>query len=311
MKFLQPIPVRELSLQTHSEIIGDADGSITGLNEIHNVVSGDVTFVDHEKYYSLALSSAATFIFINKKIEAPAGKTLLYNVDPFIAYNALATVMQPTLHSSASIARSASIGAGTIIYPNAFIGENVSIGRNCIIYPNATIYPYTILGDNVIIHGNSTIGGDAFYYKGRGTHFDKMHTAGRVVIHDHVEIGSGCTIDAGVSADTVIGSGTKLDSQVHVGHDSTIGEHCIICAQVGIAGNVRIGNFVTMYGKSALSKNISVGDRAVLMGSSASAKSLEAGKTYLGTPADEIHRASRQFAIVRMLPDLWDKLKKL
>jgi UDP-3-O-[3-hydroxymyristoyl] glucosamine N-acyltransferase len=219
--------------------------------------------------------------------------------------------MQPTLYSKASLARSARIGEGTVIYPNAFVGENVVIGNNCIIYPNVTIYAYSVLGDNVIIHGNSTIGGDAFYYKGRGTHYDKMHTAGRVVIQDNVEIGSGCTIDAGVSADTVIGKGTKLDSQVHVGHDSTIGENCIICAQVGIAGNVRIGNFVTMYGKSALSKNISVGDRAVLLGSSASAKSLEGGKTYLGTPADEVHRAARQFAIIKMLPDLWTKLKTL
>lgn len=311
MKFPQPIPVRDIALQTQSEIIGSADGSATGLNEIHNVEAGDITFVDHEKYYSFVLNSAASFIFINKKVEAPAGKTLLYNVDPFIAYNALATVFQPTLHSTASIAKSARIGAGTVVYPNAFVGENVTIGKNCIIYPNVTIYAYTEIGDGVIIHGNSTIGGDAFYYKGRGTHYDKMHTAGRTVIKDNVEIGSGCTIDAGVSADTVIGRGTKLDSQVHVGHDSTIGENCIICAQVGIAGNVHIGNFVTMYGKSALSKNISVGDRAVLLGSSASAKSLEGGKTYLGTPADEVHRASRQFAIIRMLPDMWEKLRKL
>ena len=131
------------------------------------------------------------------------------------------------------------------------------------------------------------------------------------MIRDHAEIGSGCTIDAGVSADTVIGRGTKLDSQVHVGHDSTIGDHCIICAQVGIAGNVHIGNFVTLYGKSALSKNISVGDRAVLLGSSASAKSLEGGKTYLGTPAEEVHRAARQFAIIKKLPDMWEKLRNL
>jgi UDP-3-O-[3-hydroxymyristoyl] glucosamine N-acyltransferase len=311
MKFSQPIPVRDLALQTQSEIIGDDSGSVTGLNEIHNVVAGDITFVDHEKYYSFALGSAATFIFINKKIDAPAGKTLLYNVDPFIAYNALATVLQPTLLSTSAVARSAKIGEGTVIYPNAFIGENVTIGKNCIIYPNATIYAHSILGDNVIIHGNTTIGGDAFYYKGRGTHFDKMHTAGRVVIHDQVEIGSGCTIDAGVSADTVIGKGTKLDSQVHIGHDSTIGEHCILCAQVGIAGNVHVGNFVTIYGKSSLSKNISVGDRVLLLGSSASAKSLEAGKTYLGTPAEEMSRAARQFAIIKMLPDLWEKLRKL
>ena len=311
MKFLKPVPVREIARDTLSEIIGDPDASVTGLNEIHNVSPGDITFVDHEKYYAFVLASSASFVFINKKIEAPVGKTLLYTSDPFTAYNNLAKKHHPILHSGSTIAESAKIGEGTVIYPTAFIGEKVKIGKNCIIYPNVSIYAYTEIGDNVIIQSNSTIGADAFYYKGRGTHYEKMHTAGRVVLHDNVEIGSGCTVDAGVSADTEIGQGTKLDSQVHIGHDVVIGQHCILCAQVGIAGNVQVGNYVTMYGKSSLSKNITVGDRAVLLGSTASAKSLEGGKTYLGTPADEVHRASRQFAIVRMLPDLWEKLRML
>ena len=311
MRFPQPIPVRDIARQTGAEIIGNAEGVVTGMNEIHNVAEGDIVFVDHEKYYSFVLGSAASFIFINKKLDAPPDKVLLYVADPYRAYNDLAISQRPQQHSTASIAATAQIGEGTVIYPNAFVGEYVTIGRNCIIYPNVTIYAHSVIGDNVIIHGNSTIGADAFYYKGRGTHYDKMHTVGRAVIHDDVEIGSGCTIDAGVSADTVVGRGTKLDSQVHIGHDATIGMHCILCAQVGIAGNVRLGNHVTLYGKAALSKNISVGDRAVLLGSSASAKSLEGGKTYLGTPAEEVHRASRQFAIIKMLPDMWEKLRKL
>lgn len=311
MKFAKPIPVRDIAIQTGAEIIGDTAAIVTGMNEIHNVAAGDITFVDHEKYYNFVLGSGATFIFINKRVDPPAGKILLYVADPFRAYNDLAITQRPMLHSGASIAASAQIGEGTVIYPNAYIGEYVTIGRDCIIYPNVTIYAHSVIGDRVIIHGNSTIGADAFYYKGRGTHYDKMHTVGRAVLHDDVEIGSGCTIDAGVSADTVVGMGTKLDSQVHIGHDATVGMHCILCAQVGIAGNVRVGNYVTLYGKAALSKNISVGDRAVLLGSSASAKSLEGGKTYLGTPAEEVHRASRQFAMIKMLPDMWDKLRKL
>lgn len=311
MEFRRPIAVRDIAHHAQAEIIGDASGMVTGMNEIHNVAPGDITFVDHEKYYKLVLASAASFIFINRKVDAPTGKTLLYTSDPFRAYNDLAIAQRPLLHTGASIAASAQIGEGSVIYPNAYVGEHVVIGSDCIIYPNVTIYAHSVIGDRVIIHGNSTIGGDAFYYKGRGTHYDKMHTVGRAVIHDDVEIGSGCTIDAGVSADTVVGKGTKLDSQVHIGHDSTIGMNCILCAQVGIAGNVRVGNNVTLYGKSALSKNISVGDRAVLLGSSASAKSLEGDKTYLGTPAEEVHRASRQFAIIKMLPDMWQKLRQL
>jgi UDP-3-O-[3-hydroxymyristoyl] glucosamine N-acyltransferase len=311
MKFSLPLTARDIASRTQSEIIGDPEALVLGLNEIHNVVVGDMTFVDHEKYYQFVLASKASFIFINKKVEPPEGKTLFYHSDPFTAYNSIAMAMRPSLHSVATIAESACIGEGSVIYPTAFIGENVTIGRDCIIYPNVSIYANSVLGDKVIIHSNTSIGSDAFYYKGRGSHFEKMHTAGRVVIQDDVEIGSGCTIVAGVSADTVVGRGTKMDCQVHIGHDATIGEHCLLCAQVGIAGNVRLGNFVTMYGKSSLSKNIEVGDRAILLGSTASAKSLEGGKTYLGTPADEVQRVSRQFAMVKMLPDLWEKLRKL
>jgi UDP-3-O-[3-hydroxymyristoyl] glucosamine N-acyltransferase len=311
MKFEKPLPVQQLAELTGSEIIGDKNLLVTGLNEIHNVEQGDVTFVDHEKYYDFTLKSAASFIIINKKTEAPAGKVLLYNTNPFLAYNLLALKLKPELRSDKHIGTTATIGEGTFVYPGAFIGDAVKIGKNCVIHPHVTIYPYTEIGDNVIIHGNSTIGSDAFYYKRHSTHYDKMHTAGKVVIASDVEIGAGCTIDAGVSSDTFIGKGTKIDDQVHLGHDVKIGEHCIIAGQVGIAGNTVVGNWVTIYGKAAINKNITIGDRAVIMATSSVAKSLEAGKTYLGIPAVEARAFAKQAAIVKMLPELWEKLRKL
>ncbi|MFI5140522.1 MAG: UDP-3-O-(3-hydroxymyristoyl)glucosamine N-acyltransferase [Sphingobacteriales bacterium] len=309
MKFKEPISVKQISDWTNSDLIGDANAMVKGLNEIHNVEPGDITFVDHEKYYDFTLRSKASFIIINKKMEAPDGKTLLYNANPFLAYNFLAEKFKPVLKSDNGISKTAVIGAGTFIYPNAFVGENVKIGKNCIIHPNVTIYAYTEIGDNVIIHGNSTIGSDAFYYKRHPTHYDKMHSAGKVVIADNVEIGAGCTIDAGVSSDTFIGKGTKIDDQVHLGHDVKIGEHCIIAGQVGIAGNTTVGNWVTIYGKSALNKNITIGDRAIIMASTSVPKSLEGGKTYVGYPAVEARSFARQVAMIKMLPEIWEKLK--
>ena len=179
------------------------------------------------------------------------------------------------------------------------------------IHPNVTIYPYTEIGDNVIVHANSTIGSDAFYYKKQSTHYDKMHSAGKVVLANDVEIGAGCTIDAGVSSDTVIGKGTKIDDQVHIGHDVKIGEHCIIAGQVGIAGNTKVGNWVILYGKVAVNKNIEIGDRAVVMATSAVPKSLAGGKTYIGSPAEEARVFAKQTAIIKQLPELWEKLRKL
>lgn len=311
MKFENPMPVAELSQIIGAEIIGDSQKSVLGINEIHNVTTGDLTFVDHEKYYDFTLSSAATFILINKKMDAPEGKTLLYHANPFEAYNAIARKYKPELNASKNIADSAIIGQNTFIHPNACVGEKVVIGDNCVIHANSSIYPYTQIGNNVIIHANATVGADAFYYKKQKTHYDKMHCAGRVVIADDVEVGAGCTIDAGVSSDTFIGKGTKLDSQVHIGHDVKVGEHCILAAQVGIAGNTKIGNWVTLYGKVAVNKNIEIGDGATVMAMSAVPNNIEGGKTYIGYPVVEARTFARQVAMIKKLPELWDKLKQL
>ena len=311
MKLKHPATAKEIAALTQCEITGNENLLVSGLNEIHNVEEGDITFVDHEKYYDFTLKSKATFIIINKKMEAPDGKVLFYHPQPFEVYNLLAQKFKPELRSEKNIAASARIGEGSFIYPNAFVGEEVSIGKNCIIYPNATIYAYTEIGDNVIVHANATIGSDAFYYKRQKSHYDKMYCAGRVVIADDVEIGAGTTIDAGVSSDTAIGKGTKLDSQVHIGHDVKIGEHCIIAAQVGIAGNTKIGNRVTLYGKVAVNKNITIGDDAIVMATSAVPNNLEGGKTYIGYPAVEARAFAKQVAIIKKLPELWEKLKNL
>jgi UDP-3-O-[3-hydroxymyristoyl] glucosamine N-acyltransferase len=163
----------------------------------------------------------------------------------------------------------------------------------------------------VIIHANTTIGADAFYYKRTVEGYKKMHNAGNVVIKNNVEIGAGCTIDAGVSSETTIGEGTKIDDQVHIGHDVKIGQHCIIAGQVGIAGNTIVGNHVTLYGKVAVNKNITIGDNVTVYACSAIAKSLEPNKTYLGVPAEEARAMAKQFAMLRKLPDMWELFKKL
>ena len=73
-----------------------------------------------------------------------------------------------------------------------------------------------------------------------------MLSCGRAIIHSHVEIGAGCTIDKGVSGDTIIGEGTKIDNLVHIGHDTVIGKNCLMAAQVGIAGVVTIEDEVIL-----------------------------------------------------------------
>src|ERR1017187_10240658 len=120
MKFKDPSSIKQIGDWTNSEIIGDEKAVVKGLNEIHNVEEGDITFVDHEKYYDFTLQSKASFIIINKRVERPEGKTLLFHQNPFLAYNSLTQKSKPELKADKNISETASIGEGTFIYPNAF-----------------------------------------------------------------------------------------------------------------------------------------------------------------------------------------------
>lgn len=283
MKFNTPQTLQQIASLLNIEFIGDENFKISGINEIHVVEEGDIVFVDHPKYYDKALNSAATTILINKKVECPAGKTLLISDDPFRDFNTIIKHFNPFIASKVLLSETAIIGEGTIIQPNVFIGNNVTIGVNCVIHPNVTIYDDTVIGDCVTIHANTVLGADAFYYKNRVTGFDKLISGGRVVLEDHVDLGASCTIDRGVTGDTTIGEGTKIDNQVHVGHDTRIGKKCLIAAQTGIAGCTLIEDEVTIWGQVGINSDVLIEKGTVLMGQTGVTKSLKKD-IYYGTP---------------------------
>lgn len=311
MKFPQVHTLQQIATILACDYDGDPNFQVMGMNEIHVVEPGDIVFVDHPKYYDKALNSAATIILINKKVEKPKGKALLISDDPFRDFNILTTYFKPFESSAKAISSSAQIGEGTIIQPNVFIGNNVEIGKNCIIHPNVSIYDNTKIGDHVTIHANTVLGADAFYYKKREEGFDKLKSGGRVIIKDFVDIGASCTIDKGVSGDTTIGKGTKLDNQVHVGHDVVIGEKVLIASQSGIAGCVIIEDEVVIWGQVGIKSDVVIKKGAVVYAQSGVGKNLEAGKTYFGSPADDFKLKFKELAAVKQLPSLLNKLNKL
>ena len=301
MKFKSAQTLQEIATLIGATFIGKSDFEITGINEIHVVESGDIVFVDHPKYYQKALESAATTILINKEVDCPEGKSLLISDDPFRDFNKITNHFNPFINSKESIATSASIGKGTIVQPNVFIGNNVSIGKACLIHPNVTIYDNTVIGDNVVIHANTVLGADAFYYKNRPEGFDQLISGGRVILKDNVHIGASCTIDKGVTGDTTIGNGTKIDNQVHVGHDTKIGKKCLIASQTGIAGCVTIEDEVTLWGQVGTNSGITIGKGAVILGQTGVTKSIPGGKTYFGTPISESREKLKELAYLKRL----------
>ncbi len=299
MKFKTPQTLSKIASLLNIDFIGDENYEILGINEIHVVEKGDIVFVDHPKYYDKALNSAATTILINKKVACPEGKSLLISEDPFRDFNKITKHFNPFIASTVSISESAVIGENTVIQPNVFIGNNVTIGKNCVIHPNVSIYDNAVIGNNVTIHANTVLGADAFYYKNRPIGFDKLISGGRVVLEDNVDLGASCTIDKGVTGDTTIKEGTKIDNQVHVGHDTIIGKKCLIASQTGIAGCVIIEDEVTIWGQVGTNSGITIGKGAIILGQTGVTKSVAGGKSYFGTPISESREKLKELAGIK------------
>jgi UDP-3-O-[3-hydroxymyristoyl] glucosamine N-acyltransferase len=311
MQFENPVSVKWLAEFTGAKLIGNEDQLATGINEIHKVTKGDISFVDFEKYYNTCLNSPATIIIINKEVDCPAGKTLLVTADPFSAYIKIVKHFRPFEPATKMISDSAIIGEGTHLQPGVFIGHHVRIGKDCLIHPNVTIYDHTIIGDNVIIQAGCVIGADAFYFKrrkDREVQYDKMESCGRVIIESDVEVGAGTSIDKGVSGDTIIGRGTKLDNHIHIGHGAVIGKNCLFAAQVGIGGKAIIEDEVILWGQVGVSKDLTIGKGAVVLAQSGVPSSIEGGKVYFGSPVGEAKPKMREMAWIRRIPEIWDKV---
>lgn len=307
MKLDKPLTLKETAGLIHAEFEGPEDHLISGINEIHKVEPGDITFVDHPKYYNKALQSKATTVIINKRVPVPEGKGLLFSDDPFRDYVFLVKKFRAFEPATGMISPTAVIGEGTVIQPGAFVGNHVVIGKDCIIHPNVSIYDHSIIGDRVIVQSSTVIGGDAFYFKRRPEGYDKMESCGRTILEDDVEIGALCAVDKGVSGDTIIGKGTKLDNHIQVGHDTTIGKNCLIGAHTAIAGVTTIEDDVIIWAKCAINKDLTIGKGAVLLACSAIDKSIEGNQVYWGMPAETARKKWKELAYIKRLSELFEK----
>jgi UDP-3-O-[3-hydroxymyristoyl] glucosamine N-acyltransferase len=233
------------------------------------------------------------------------------------------------ISSAAIIDKSVKIGSNSSVYPNAYIEKNVVIGENCIIYPsvyigdscviadntiifpNAVIMAKTLLGKNVIIHSCCVIGGEGFGFLPGSDNVKKIPQLGNVIIEDDVEVGSGSTIDRATLHSTIIEKGTKIDSQVHIGHNVKIGKHSILCGQVGISGSVQVGKNLIAAGRSAVAPGLVLGDKITLAANTGVTSNKKGDKVYAGFPAVEVRDWRKQAVGIRNLPNILERLKAL
>lgn len=303
MKFEKTVTLAELADLLNCKFSGDKNLKVNGLNEIHRIKEGEIVFVDHKKYYDKAINSNATVVLINKNVDIPPHKGLLISEQPFDDFNKLIKHFSGLIKNRENV-----IHKTAQIHPSATIGERVKIGKNAIISAGVVVMDNSIIEDNVLIGPNSVVGSNAFYYKKKENEYDRMITCGGVHLMKNVELGANCTIDAGVTDWTIIGEGSKLDNQVHIGHDTVIGKNCLFAANVGIAGCADISDNVTFWGQVGCASDVKIGENVVVLAQSGISKSLAANKTYFGSPAQDIRRVYREMAAIRKLPEFLENL---
>ena len=298
MDFPFAYTLSEFAKKFNLDYYGDDNLELTGSNEIHRVRKGDFIFCDSAKYYNKAFQSAATVVIVKEKIDIPEGKGILICPDPFQTFNAINKHFTPA-QVAASFSRTEYPNCDIAV--NAMIGKNVTIGEGTIIHPGVVIYDNTIIGKNVLIHANTVLGADAFYYQKRDNGYNQMHSCGNVVIEDNVHIGALCTVDKGVSADTRIGKGTKIDNQVHIGHDTIIGEFGLIAGKNAIAGCVVIGNHVKIWGNCSISSDVHIADGTEILAFSGLNKDTAENSRLWGVPAIDAREKMRELAAIKGL----------
>ncbi len=326
---------------TDSELQGNPDYIITGVGSLESATSSDAAFFTNPAYtsgtYTAALKkSQAGVIFVRRGASHLDGRQVLIAENPRFAFQTLLEYFSPEnitgfpgihvtaiIHKTASIGNDVTIGPYVVIDKDSTVGDNTSIGAgtsvgiattigtDCIIHPNVTIRERCTIGNRVIIQPGAVIGSCGYGYitNSNGKHIKLKHV-GPVIIHDDVEIGANTAIDRARFTSTEIGSGSKIDNLVQIGHGARIGTDNLIVAQVGIAGSAETKSHVVIGGQSGVNGHITISDGVMIAARSGVTKSIKkAGKC--GHPPINLNNHLRNQVHILNIGKLVDRIKKL
>jgi len=313
-----PYPLARLAEAAEATLAGTADPArlIHGVAPLPAAGPDRITFLDNRRYLpALAESRAGACILAPAHAsQAPAAMALLLTPKPYLAWARVAGLFHPRpslvpgVHPSAVVAPDAllgdgiavgpgavigaraAIGAGTEIGPLAVVGEGVVLGRDCRIGAGAVV-SHCIAGDRVVLHPGAKVGQEGFGFAEGPNGFVTVPQLGRVLIGDDVEIGANTTVDRGSSSDTVVGSGTRMDNLVQIGHNVRLGRCCVIVGQSGISGSSTLGDFAVLAAQAGVGGHLRIGRRARIGAQAGVMDDVPDGTDVIGSPA----RPAREF----------------
>jgi UDP-3-O-[3-hydroxymyristoyl] glucosamine N-acyltransferase len=326
--------LREIADMVGGELVGE-DVAITGAAGLEDAAAGDLTFVSRPALLARLTDSRAGAVLLGPGMTAALPAVVCD--DPYRAFARILAlelpdpdrVFPPGVHPTAVVAADAdvaaaasvgpycvigagtTVGAGSRLGAHVTLGPDVAVGRDCVLHAQVTVREGCRLGDRVVLQAGVVIGTEGFGYLPGAEGLERIPQVGRVVIEDDVEIGACSCVDRATTGTTVVGTGTKIDNQIQIGHNVQVGRHCALSAQTGISGSCTVGDGVTMGGQVGIADHVKIGDGVKIGAKSGIMKDIAPGETVFGYPALDVKETFRIAGAMRRLPDLLRRVARL
>jgi UDP-3-O-[3-hydroxymyristoyl] glucosamine N-acyltransferase len=330
------LTLAQLAAIAGGQVHGDPQVLIHRVATLQDAGPGDITFLANQRYRSQLTATRASAVILAEQDAEVCPTHCLVCPNPYLAHARVAEVLHPartlepgidptaTIDPSARIGRGVRIGANCYLGPSVVLADGVDLGPNCVLLDgvevgegsrlvaSVTLCSGTRLGARCLIHPGAVIGSDGFGLANDNGVWVKVPQVGCAVLGDDVEVGSCTSIDRGAIGDTVIATGVKIDSQVHIAHNVQIGRHTAIAGCAAVAGSSRVGDFCTIAGGAGITGHVVLGDHVHVSGATAVTRSLPEPGVYTGTvPAMEHSAWQKNFARLRHLEEMQRRLRVL
>lgn len=313
------------------EVEGNPNEEVSKLSKIEEGENGSLTFLSNPKYNPYLYTTNASIAIVDKTfvLEKEINTTLIKVDNAYKSFSKLLEFYNEVknnkqgreaphfISDSAKIGDNEYIGAFSYIgenvvignnvkiYPNSYIGDNTTIGDDCVIFSGVKIYSETQIGNQCKIHSGCTIGSDGFgFAPNEKGEFKAIPQIGNVIIEDHVDIGSGSTIDRATLGSTIIRQGVKLDNQIQIAHNVEVGKNTVIAAQTGVAGSTKIGENCMIGGQVGIVGHLTIGNGVKIQAQSGITKNLKNNDVVQGTPAFGYTDFNKSYVYFRNLPKI-------
>jgi UDP-3-O-[3-hydroxymyristoyl] glucosamine N-acyltransferase len=327
----------ELAALAGAEVVGREDVEIDRLSSVDDASPGALTFAVDPKWVDKALASRASAVIVPKASrDAIRGdKSLILAADVRAVLAEILKAFAPPLPAGefthpaavvednvtrgkdvwigpgAIVCAGAALGDGAILLGGAYVGRRTSIGKRTLMHPRSVVLDDCVVGDDCILNAGCVIGSDGFGFVRVGEEQIKIPQIGNVVVGDRVEVGACSAIDRAVTGSTVVGSGTKIDNLVQIGHNVQIGENSVLCGQVGIAGSAKLGRGIVAAGQAGIAGHIEVGEYSLVLAQAGVTHSIPPRSRVSGFPAQSHRAVMEQQVLLRKLPKLVDQVRAL